>query len=698
MTRFGVERLLSFLNDERRVSVVERPEKDHTLCCAWVQHTMPPKATRANDEQDDAATKLQAKERGRQTRRQVKSPTGRAKGPDLKSQETAGANDADEQDDAATKLQAKERGRQTRRQVNSPTGRAKSPDVKSSEASRPNTTLSQTSFGPLPPGMGRGKSPDGKSQVGSRPDTSMTQSSGRGKSPDGKSLDGSRPNTTMSQTSWTSDGSSSRPGTRASTLSKRSLPPGMGRADTPGGSSSRFLKRAVEPPLGDGPWDIVLHGPPPLARPSSPAKILEVETDAVEEAEAEASTEETIAALLAAKRELLRFDVTLFDVESHAAGFDRIHGVSSDNLTAFISTGAFKSLNMGGGAPNDLNDMERCIHKIVHLCSVPDMAAQVIARLNTLTSIPAADVNALPLTKRRFRFLLQNLNLCVYACLVCKRGKAIFSEEALAAAAADDAAHDATPVAAPTADVDDGNSNGADGGASGSGNSRVSGGGNGASAAAPAVNVSDSPRPRSDSPTSHNAGSSRFNTFTWHLGLTDEMKEILSLNYIVTKQLLSPVVLLREPIDLAKCDGFYGTPQSWCRKVMNWLSRYTLTPYDIQLGSSGTGYLFPKMVKELRKRKSVLGDLDLDESPGAPPVAKQLARALKANHVKVLDLFREWDSSGDGVISRKEFLRAMKELGLNAPDKAIFALFDEYDTSGDKEIDYQELAAILRKG
>ena len=61
---------------------------------------------------------------------------------------------------------------------------------------------------------------------------------------------------------------------------------------------------------------------------------------------------------------------------------------------------------------------------------------------------------------------------------------------------------------------------------------------------------------------------------------------------------------------------------------------------------------------------------------------KQLAKAIKANHVKVLDLFREWDTSGDGVISKKEFLKAMRQLGYDVPDKAIFKLFDEWDTSG----------------
>ena len=37
---------------------------------------------------------------------------------------------------------------------------------------------------------------------------------------------------------------------------------------------------------------------------------------------------------------------------------------------------------------------------------------------------------------------------------------------------------------------------------------------------------------------------------------------------------------------------------------------------------------------------------------------------LTTNAVRVIDLFREWDEDGDGVVSKKEFRRAMPMLGL----------------------------------
>ena len=79
---------------------------------------------------------------------------------------------------------------------------------------------------------------------------------------------------------------------------------------------------------------------------------------------------------------------------------------------------------------------------------------------------------------------------------------------------------------------------------------------------------------------------------------------------------------------------------------------------------------------------STLGNFDLDEGPNAPPISQQLADALRLNAGRVLDLFRDWDTDGDGEVSRKEFHKAMKSLGLEVPKEAIDSLFDEWDKDG----------------
>ena len=66
-----------------------------------------------------------------------------------------------------------------------------------------------------------------------------------------------------------------------------------------------------------------------------------------------------------------------------------------------------------------------------------------------------------------------------------------------------------------------------------------------------------------------------------------------------------------------------------------------------------------------RRGTSILGRIDLDESDVAQPVSAQVAAALKRSAARVLDLFREWDTGGDGTISRNEFRKAMPALGLD---------------------------------
>ena len=64
-------------------------------------------------------------------------------------------------------------------------------------------------------------------------------------------------------------------------------------------------------------------------------------------------------------------------------------------------------------------------------------------------------------------------------------------------------------------------------------------------------------------------------------------------------------------------------------------------------------------------RTGPLSNFDLDVSVDAPPVAEQIIAALMANAGKVIDLFRSWDYDGDGKVSRAEFHKAMRQLGLD---------------------------------
>ena len=91
----------------------------------------------------------------------------------------------------------------------------------------------------------------------------------------------------------------------------------------------------------------------------------------------------------------------------------------------------------------------------------------------------------------------------------------------------------------------------------------------------------------------------------------------------------------------------------------------------------------------------MMGKVDLDEGPDAPPVAQQLASALRQNATRIIDLFRAWDVDSSGTVTRKEFHSAMKKLGFNAPKLAINNLFDEWDIIDDGKIKLGELQKIL---
>ena len=95
-------------------------------------------------------------------------------------------------------------------------------------------------------------------------------------------------------------------------------------------------------------------------------------------------------------------------------------------------------------------------------------------------------------------------------------------------------------------------------------------------------------------------------------------------------------------------------------------------------------------------RAGPLGNFDLDESPDAPPVSEQIIAALMANAGKVIDLFRSWDDNGDGIVTRAEFHKAMKQLGLQVPKDAIDTIFSRWDKDGGGELSLPEMTKILR--
>lgn len=88
--------------------------------------------------------------------------------------------------------------------------------------------------------------------------------------------------------------------------------------------------------------------------------------------------------------------------------------------------------------------------------------------------------------------------------------------------------------------------------------------------------------------------------------------------------------------------------------------------------------------------------LKFDESGG--PLIDQLRNALASNFGRVVDLFKDWDDDGNGMVNRTEFRKVLPMLGLKVDREVAEQLFDSFDEDGSGEIDYKELHKHLRAG
>ena len=78
------------------------------------------------------------------------------------------------------------------------------------------------------------------------------------------------------------------------------------------------------------------------------------------------------------------------------------------------------------------------------------------------------------------------------------------------------------------------------------------------------------------------------------------------------------------------------------------------------------------------------------EGAAADATILVLRDALKKQQAKVMSLFKDWDTDGDGTVSRKEFHQAMPLLGFDVPKFQVDNLFDSFDADGSGTIEYDE--------
>ena len=79
------------------------------------------------------------------------------------------------------------------------------------------------------------------------------------------------------------------------------------------------------------------------------------------------------------------------------------------------------------------------------------------------------------------------------------------------------------------------------------------------------------------------------------------------------------------------------------------------------------------------------------------PVAEALKNTLERNSGRVIDLFRDWDSDGNGMLDKSEFRVALRRMELYVEDHAADALFDSWDVKGEGELSLQQIQSILKR-
>jgi Ca2+-binding EF-hand superfamily protein len=116
---------------------------------------------------------------------------------------------------------------------------------------------------------------------------------------------------------------------------------------------------------------------------------------------------------------------------------------------------------------------------------------------------------------------------------------------------------------------------------------------------------------------------------------------------------------------------------------------------DKQLSEHKAQLEAQRKARALKKRtqteeKVLLRGFDVDEDSDKS-VAEQLRDALSKSSARVVDLFKDWDTDGNGKISREEFRKAMGLLGFSVPAEDIDALFDSWDPDGSGLLSMGEL-------
>lgn len=106
-------------------------------------------------------------------------------------------------------------------------------------------------------------------------------------------------------------------------------------------------------------------------------------------------------------------------------------------------------------------------------------------------------------------------------------------------------------------------------------------------------------------------------------------------------------------------------------------------------------------LRQQRRRQASAFDMG-EEDEGADEDVNEVLDLLGGRGTtglrKVIDVFRELDSDGDGEVTKADFHNRLLELGIDYYESAdVDRIFDEVDQDGDGRLTYDELKTVLRR-
>ena len=103
--------------------------------------------------------------------------------------------------------------------------------------------------------------------------------------------------------------------------------------------------------------------------------------------------------------------------------------------------------------------------------------------------------------------------------------------------------------------------------------------------------------------------------------------------------------------------------------------------------------------KKLPRKKAEVEEVAVEDLSWEFRIPRLLQQMAAKNHLKMMDVFKKFDSDGSGAIDQFEFEAALVELGLHdVPRFEARKVFESYDADSSGSLDMDELATMIKAG